>query len=146
MTYYADLSSCDYFGRWQDVLQAVGWLELNHSSTKGEVSKDFFAALMGLAKDPWQPVAVAGHQRCDFCRFSGGPSELRFEGGAVALGTANIFVPAKEHVYVSPTLIVHYIDAHGYAPPDEYQEAVLRCPQMKSFAYLKEMKVRGLKP
>ncbi|HKV77945.1 MAG TPA: hypothetical protein VJP02_07395 [Candidatus Sulfotelmatobacter sp.] len=43
MAYYADLSPCDYFGRWQEVLIAVGWLEPGHSFARGKVSKEFFA-------------------------------------------------------------------------------------------------------
>jgi hypothetical protein len=34
-----------------------------------------------------------------------------------------------------PSLAAHYILAHGYAPPQEFCDAVLRCPPMRSPAY-----------
>jgi hypothetical protein len=140
MAYYIDLSLCDYFKRWQDVLVAIGWLDLNHPYATGEVSPAFFSALVSLLENPWQPAALAGYQRCAFCRFTGGPSELRFDERKIQLGNANLFVPAKNgKVYVAPALVAHYVDAHGYLPPMEFQEAVIKCPAMKSFAYLKQM-------
>ena len=49
-----------------------------------------------------------------------------------------------DHVFVGPIMIPHYIDAHEYSPPTDFQEAVLRCPEMRSVAYLRELKSRGL--
>ena len=140
MAYYADLSPCDYFGRWQEVLIAVGWLEPGHSFATGKVSKEFFAQLIGLLRNPWQPVVTAGYHRCPFCRFTGGPLKIDFEGNSIVVGTANLFIPATACVYVAPSLVAHYVDAHEYCPPAEFQEAVLKCPEMRSIAYLKEIK------
>jgi hypothetical protein len=39
-------------------------------------------------------------------------------------------------LYAAPSLILHYIDAHEYAPPEAFCEAVLACPPMGSEAYL----------
>ncbi|WP_444547640.1 DUF7919 family protein [Sorangium atrum] len=146
MVYYPDLSPCDYFGRWQDILRAVGWHESGHSFTTGPVAKEFFGALMRLLSNPWQPVAFAGRQPCPYCRFTGGAAELRFEDVAISVGANNLFVPARDEavVYVAPSLIAHYIDAHDYCPPPVFQEAVLDCPEMRSFAYLKKIKEKGL--
>ncbi|XXX76295.1 hypothetical protein WMF30_52460 [Sorangium sp. So ce134] len=146
MAYYPDLSPCDYFGRWQDVLRAVGWHEPNHPFATGSVSKNFFEALMRLLSDPWQPAAVAGYQKCAYCRFTGGPAELRLEGVTVRVGASNLFVPTEKEVYVAPSLIAHYIDAHEYCPPSIFQDAVLNCPEMRSIAYLKKIKLRGIAP
>jgi hypothetical protein len=144
MAYYPDLSPCDYFGRWEDILLAVGWNEHGYPFTTGSVSPDFFAKLFQMLTSPWEPVAVAGHQRCPFCRFTGGPTELYFKGGTISVGRSNLFVPCKGGVYVAPSMVAHYIDAHEYCPPSSFQEAVLVCPEMKSFSYLKEMKARRL--
>ncbi len=142
--YYPDLSPCDYFGQWQHVLVAVGWLEPGHESSTGPVSKSFFEALVRLLADPWQPAALAGHRSCGFCHFTGGPAVIEFEGHAVRLGTENLFVPAPNRVYVAPSMIAHYVDAHDYCPPSVFQEAVLKCPRMKSSAYLKQIAARRL--
>ena len=137
MAYYLDLSPCDYFGRWQEVLIAVGWLEQGHAFATGTVSKEFFAQLVGLLIDPWQPAATAGFHQCAFCRNT-------TERNTIVAGTANLFIPARTGVYVAPSLITHYVDAHEYCPPADFQQAVLKCPEMKSLAYLQEMRARGL--
>jgi hypothetical protein len=56
------------------------------------------------------------------------------------MGTANVFVPAGDVVFVAPSLLLHYIDSHEYQPPSEFQRAVKACPPMKSMAYLKAVK------
>ena len=144
MTYFKDLNPCSYFGKWSETLSAIGWLDMGNDFAKGAVSDENFMALVRLCADPWQPVAVAGRHRCPFCRFTGGPAEFIYRGVDVALGASNVFVPCGDRVFVAPTMIVHYIDAHEYAPPSEFQEAVMRCPEMRSFAYLKEMKLRRI--
>jgi hypothetical protein len=137
LAYYVDLTPCNYFGRWQEFLIAVGWLEPGHSFATGKVSKKFIEQLVFLLRDPWQPVVAAGFHRCAFCQLIG-------ERNTIVAGTANLFIPAKAGVYVAPSLVAHYVEAHEYCPPVDFQEAVLTCPEMKSFAYLKEMKTRGL--
>jgi hypothetical protein len=117
-------------------LIAVGWLEPGHPFATGKVSEKFFEQLSGLLRNPWQPVVSAGLHRCAFCRFAS-------ERNIVAEST-NLFIPAREGVYVAPSLVAHYIDAHKYCPPVDFQEAVLNCPEMKSLAYLTEIKARGL--
>jgi hypothetical protein len=67
-----------------------------------------------------------GTHECDLCLYEG---EVH--------GVNNIFVPGEEFLFVCPELIVHYMNAHGYQPPDAFCAAVLRCPPMKSMEYLK---------
>lgn len=146
MAYYPDLTPCDYFGRWQEILLAVGWHEPSYPFATGSVSKRFFEALVRLLSNPWQPVALAGFHRCSYCRFTGGSAELRFDELAIRVGANNLFIPADKGVYVAPSLIAHYIDAHDYCPPLVFQEAVLDCPEMRSLGYLKKMKSLGMVP
>ena len=61
-----------------------------------------------------------------------------------AVGFKNVFVPADAKIYVAPELILHYIDQHGYAPPSEFQQAVLDCPTMRSIDYLRAISGLGL--
>jgi hypothetical protein len=146
MTAFEDLSPCTYFGRWEEVLVAVGWLDATRDYSRGPVREEVFAALTRLLVDPWQPAVLSGHAECSFCRFSKGPSQLRYDGKIVILGANNVFVPAgKAGLFVAPSMIIHYIDAHQYSPPDAFQEAVLRCPEMKSVPYLKEVMATGFK-
>lgn len=132
VTHYPDLSPCDYFGAERaDRLVAVGWLERGRDFSQGDVDAQFTAKLVDISRDPWEPGHFAGPHFCDFCRIS-----------RVA-GTRNIFVPATGFVFVAPALVVHYVDAHEYAPPIEFQRAVLACPPMRSVDYLKAILANG---
>jgi hypothetical protein len=145
MVHYKDFSACDCFGLSDGRLIAIGWLAAEHADyARGPVSSAFFESLIHLLVDPWQPVALAGMQDCFACRFTGGPAELRYAGAAARIGAANLFVPADDCVFVAPSLIAHYIDAHDYAPPAEFQQAVMNCPAMRSMAYLNMLRKHGL--
>jgi hypothetical protein len=146
MSHAEDLSPNGYFGRWQDVLVSVGWLGRDHEYPRGAVSSEFFRALVRLLLEPWQPAVFAGRAPCALCQFSGGPGSLAFDGNKIQLGSANLFVPSPDgKVFVSPSLVAHYIDAHGYVPPKVFQEAVLECPPMGSLPYRKALHERGLR-
>jgi hypothetical protein len=144
MTYYPDLSRCDYFGRWSNILVAVGWNDARQPFARGPVSGSFFSALVRALSTLWQPVVTAGYHGCVFCRFTGGPSQLAFDGSVVSLVNGNLFIPGKNCIYVSPAMVAHYIDAHEYCPPPEYQVAVENCPTVGSAAYLREIRALGM--
>ena len=57
------------------------------------------------------------------------------------MGISKLWLPDDGIVYVAPSLILHYIDAHGYSPPVEFREAVIACPPMRSIDYLKAIRV-----
>ena len=46
----------------------------------------------------------------------------------IYLGHAEVWVPSPDQrlTYAAPDLIWHYVTAHGYLPPKEFQEAVLQ--------------------
>lgn len=144
MTHYKDLDSCSYFD-WVDArLIAVGWLDNSHDVPSGQATQAFFEALANLLVNPWQPVAIAGRHACSFCRFTGGPSELSVGNSKIRVGSTNLFVPTPTCVFVAPSLVLHYIDAHDYAPPEEFKEAVELCPPMHSMPYLKMIRQHGI--
>jgi hypothetical protein len=64
MTYYADLSPCDYFGPREANLVAVGWLENGRPVPTGEVPEPVFDQLQELLREPWAPVAFPGWHDC----------------------------------------------------------------------------------
>ena len=129
---------------WSDPrLRAVGWLEPGRPYTKGEVSEAVFGKLVELLVDPWQPFAAAGFHRCGFCRFSGGPLAFDYGNRSVRLGSNNLFLPGEGVVYVVPSLILHYMDAHEYAPPEVFRSAVLACPGNRGMPYLKALRANG---
>ena len=140
MAHYEDLDQCNYFGAIDGRLLAVGWLAREHAYTRGRVAPEFFESLVSLIANAWQPFATAGRHPCPFCVFTGGPSEIRLRDANVLLGATNVFVPAEEGVYVAPSLVLHYMDAHEYVPPQAFQRAVAACPPMRSLDYLQAIK------
>ena len=158
MAYFADLCECAYFhGLHSDILRAVGWLEPDHSYCRGDVPRPFFRRLCELLQEPWTPVTALGSHLCEFCRFTGGGQATLhlFEDvtdGQMGLVPSlrvpghsfyNLYVPDTRVVYVSPELIAHYIDAHGYRPPDEFIDAVMVCPEMNSQRYFDALRATG---
>ncbi|MGE6760912.1 hypothetical protein ACQKGO_23030 [Corallococcus interemptor] len=145
MAYIQDLTPCSYFRQWEQSSLAVGWLERGHAYPRGTVDEAFFAALFRLCVNPWRPPFVtAGFHRCTLCQFTGLNAAISYKGAHVSLGTENVLIPGETKVFIAPTMILHYIDAHEYVPPREFQEAVLRCPEMRSMAYLKAIKALGI--
>lgn len=117
----------------------VGWLTRGRDYTRGSASAKFIKALSGLLVDPWhpRPTLAPSFHRCDFCRFSGGPRFTSVAGRPLEIGRRVLFVPSGRRVFMAPTMIVHYVDAHEYAPPRDFVKAVLACPPMKSRDYLR---------
>jgi hypothetical protein len=128
MAWYEDLAPCDYFGAERaPQLRAVGWLERGRPFPTGTVAAEVYARLVELVKEPWQPGIFMGFHRCDLCMYEG------------LSGKRNLFVPAGDKAFVCPELVTHYMNAHGYRPPDEFCAAVLACPPMRSMPYLKAL-------
>ena len=128
-------------------LVAIGWLESGHEFPRGDVNRQFVHKLADLLINPWQPATAMGRHSCGFCRLTGGPSSFRLDDAAyaseVSMGISNLWLPADGFLYVAPSLILHYMDAHGYVPPGEFQAAVMACPTMRSINYLKALLKNG---
>jgi hypothetical protein len=118
-------------------LIAAGWLDTGKPFAIGRIGEPFVGALLRLMADPWQPGISPGFHRCGFCRITGGPAQLHHAGRSLSLGVLNLYVPAEGRIFVSPSLIAHYADAHEYCPPQVYQDAVVACPPMRSMEYLR---------
>lgn len=121
MAYFPDLSPYTYFPpRWNEhvgdgPLLNIGWLDVAHPFTTFPdgvpvpVPAGFLDRLRGLPRS----MATRGWHRCPFC--AGGPS-----------GSAELRVAGPDGtVYAAPTLLIHYVEVHGYAPPPEFIEAVM---------------------
>lgn len=64
-------------------------------------------------------------------------------GLVIDFGAKNLFVPGGGLIYVAPSMIAHYIDAHAYEPPAVFWEAVTKCPEMWSDAYGEALILNG---
>ena len=56
-------------------------------------------------------------------------NRIERDGLVVRFGANNLFVPGEGLIYVAPSMIAHYIDAHAYDPPAVFWEAVMKCPE-----------------
>jgi hypothetical protein len=132
MAWYEDLAPCSYFGdAATPSLKAVGWLERGQHFEIGTVDREVYERLVQLLRQPWGPGVFVGFHDCEFCQYE------------PARGIANLFIPGDGFLYVCPELITHYMNAHFYAPPQEFCHAVLACPPMRSMEYLKAVLANG---
>jgi hypothetical protein len=145
MTWYPDLGPCDYFGPGHaPMLRAVGWLERDKPFPTGDVSEEVFRKLCQLSQNPWNPpIVFCGFHQCELCRFSSMSGGSYEKYSISSLASSSIFVPGDKVIYICPTSITHYMDAHGYCPPEEFCAAVLACPPMRSMPYLKALLANG---
>ena len=131
MTAIKDLAPYYYLPSECTALLAIGWLEQESEFTRGNVPAEFFQKLSELCVNPWQPFVSFGVHKCRLCQFE-----------PPAFGS-NVFVPYQGHIYVAPVGVVHYIAAHWYLPPQEFIQAVLACPPMRSLEYHKALLANG---
>jgi hypothetical protein len=121
MAHYPDLSKYEYSRDrplWPRVLLNVGWLGTNQPFPTGDCPRGFIAHLRELAKSP--AALTRGFHQCEFCPRSNDPQQTPRGNGEIRVrGTVRT-------IYAAPTLIVHYVDAHHYQPPEEFIAAVLR--------------------
>jgi len=114
MAYFKDLTPYTYFHAEKNQSETVniGWLERWHLFPKGETSEEFRLKLERLSRR--RVNQTRGLHFCQFCRGREKPA-----------GSAEIRVKGTSRIYAAPELVHHYVEAHGYKPPDEFIQAVL---------------------
>lgn len=143
--HYHDLTPCSYFGpELADKLVAVGWLEHDYPYTQATASEQFLDKLFKLLANPWNPVFLLGYAACPFCELNS--YQLDYSAKRIIVGNLNLYVPGEGFLYVMPSLAAHYILAHGYAPPPEFCDAVMRCPPMCSPEYFQAIAENAPQP
>jgi hypothetical protein len=124
MAVYQDLSPYDYSPSGIDMVN-VGWLGHGSAYPIGSVDARVLAELLNRAADPVN--VMRGLHDCEFCDEE---SPIRIPAAVgiherISLGTGEIHVVGEDGVvYAAPTLIVHYIERHGYMPPDVFMDAL----------------------
>ena len=124
MTYYADLSEHTMIAAGSHV-RAIGWLDDKHGYPKGIAPAEFVhklrritesETLLGLYENESECLLhkLLGLHTCELCdNYNHGD---------------DIVVPSDQVMYVAPKMIVHYIKEHGYLPPEQFIDAVLKSP------------------
>jgi hypothetical protein len=122
--YFEDLSPYTYVEEPEAMIN-IGWLSRDHEFATCEPDPLFLAALEELAATPAN--MMRGFQWCPFCDVRP-PIEVAVPNSPnkrAWLGTGEIHVRGEDGAcYSAPTLVVHYVRAHRYCPPDPFVLAV----------------------
>ena len=135
VTYFEDLGEYTYHGpdivslgggylRFQPRYRRlnVGWLDAPHPVPTGPVPDWLPPKLLDVAAGP-QVNVMRGFHLCTLCGDAFDRSMLSV--GAAQLGHAEVRVPAGDGVvFAAPTLVWHYVTAHGYRPPQAFVDAL----------------------
>lgn len=122
-----DLSPCDY-GPPGDRALNVGWLDAEHEFTRGRVSELVLSRLKEFVSSGYR--RTRGYHLCELCPApSSGRKEPALTSttlGEVRLGSAELCVVSENGTsFISPNLLVHYVEVHGYQPPQPFLDAIV---------------------
>ena len=125
MSWFADLSPYSYLRRpAESPAVNVGWLAGGHRFPTGDVPAELVPRLAMLIEHATTKVTRGLHD-CEFCP----PVADGQRVDSMRQGNAEIrAVGADGTRYAAPTLILHYVAVHRYAPPAAFVDAVLRPP------------------
>ena len=117
MSYFQDLTQYKYNTVEPGVLN-VGWLGAGQAYPRGDTPEDFLEALRLLVEHPI--LLHRGHHICEFCSKEdmAGIDFSRTGNGQIRVRDQ------KGTWYAAPTMIYHYVVAHGYQPPSVFVAAV----------------------
>jgi hypothetical protein len=127
MSYFPDLSPYAYgHGSHPGVLH-IGWLDGVHEYRKGIVSPRLIEKMKKMASAPVE--LYRGFHICELCTP---PTKVRqatddavwWRWAKSRAGNGEIRVERGNITYAAPVLIVHYIEEHGYLPPQDFLQAV----------------------
>ena len=129
MPFYEDLSVFEYHDiDFNGQVLNVGWLSASKPFRTGGIDLRAKKVIQELVRYPIN--LFRGSHYCEFCPP---PIKEKIEGvfdykiiRDCPKGNGEIHVlGVKGVMYVAPTLIFHYIDAHNYMPPKEFLDAVI---------------------
>ncbi len=92
-------------------MRNVGWLGAVHGLPGGADNPLTDVDAARLRDASWCEGGITlGYHRCEFC-----PEDTGVQGN----GEYRYYAPGG-NVYSAPTMILHYVDVHGYRPPAEF--------------------------
>jgi hypothetical protein len=114
MTYIPDFSEQVFFPAKQDTgreTRSIGWLG-DHVPNRGAVGPAAKAGIRYFRTAHRRGDPFRGIHLCEICKKVIGRGEFFIDLGGVR--------------YILPQMVVHYIEDHGYAPPNEFLERLER--------------------
>jgi hypothetical protein len=132
MTYVhdGDAFTSTFGGQLEPGLIAVGWLDAGVPYQRGDVPREFVERLRERCRNGIN--RTRGFHRCPLCARSAQPdlpptTTVASASGNFVVGGAEIRVDGPSGArYASPDMVIHYVEEHGYRPPDDYIDGVLR--------------------
>lgn len=105
---------------------AFGWLDPDADYRTGQCPQSVVHGLIDAARKPVQQTR--GFHHCALCGTSDassmGTAYQTPDGGNLILGSACLEMQDRERqMWIAPNLVLHYIDAHQYLPPDPILQA-----------------------
>jgi hypothetical protein len=108
----------------------IGWLDTSHVFSVGDVSPIWLARLKALVAQAYPNVNVeVNRMRCIHpCNLCGNATVCLEDrsGTSHCLGMSEIWIPGMDKWYAAPSMVVHYIEAHRYLPPEDFVSTVER--------------------
>ncbi|MDH6225500.1 hypothetical protein [Streptomyces sp. MJP52] len=131
MTYYADLTPYTFLPPdgpgagaprpWHGLpLLNVGWLSAARRYRRGTPPPGLAETLRRMTRTH-RAGQTRGFHLCPWCSM-----RLLRAGPECPRGSAEIRAVGDGVAYAAPELIAHYVESHGYLPPDGFVHAVLR--------------------
>jgi hypothetical protein len=118
MSYFPDLTQYEY-GNVEPGVLNVGWLGAGMDYPRGDTPEDFRETLRRLVEKPI--LFHRGYHVCEFCAIG----EAAKTAPSSFKGSGQIRVQDQNGTwYAAPTMIYHYVVAHGYQPPPAFVAAV----------------------
>lgn len=122
MTYYPDLSPYTYDSSDEKMLN-IGWLSREHPFNTGIAPPGLVDSLTEMARESVN--VQRGMHFCELCPDFQTARENTSRGN-VFIGSGEIRITDHGGItYVSPAMVVHYVEQHNYLPPADYCRAVL---------------------
>ena len=101
----------------------VGWLSKDKDFQKGIVDPELLEKLKVKNQERENSCGIRSYDYCDLCISPNSLEEFK-EVFIRGKSKGEVIININGKKYRSPGLIVHYIEAHGYLPPEEYLEAL----------------------
>lgn len=135
MAYSVDMTFDCGFILSGDPVRAVGWISEGRSFRTGIVDgrsigleRRFFHERIELCAVFYQPNPYFIHTKlydwCSLCKHK--------------VLSCFLLLPGKRFLFVSPALLLHYIDAHSYHPPEEFLQELAAFPIQDTILILDE--------
>jgi hypothetical protein len=110
-----------------DNVRMVGWIDSAHPFPTGQTGTEVSSKLSRIIGMRFEEFdvhvnVVRGVHPCNFCG-----RDIRIvdpKGNSTFLGMSELWLPFGSYWIAAPSLIVHYMEEHGYQPPQEFLEAV----------------------